>query len=278
MSGFTRNDDYYLPGGGPFFMRGSTEVGCLCLHGLQAVPQEMLWLGKYLAGQGYTVYGPRIAGHGTDITQLRPTQWEDWYGSALDGYTILRQQCRKVFVIGLSMGGALALHLGTREQPDGVVALAAPLGFDQALLPYARFLKRGWRYTAKNRDEHFERIDSRLRRIQAAQGEPEVGRVSYGHFPLASLAELHEMMQIVRERLPRLTMPLQLVYSEGDQTVPFWNLEAVRSGVGTPPADVRVLTLHQSDHLLTLDEEMDTVFETVASFVATYAAAPVQAE
>ena len=272
MSGFTRNDAYYHPGGAPFFFPGGDEVGCLCLHGLQALPQEMLWLGKYLAGQGYTVYGPRIAGHGTDITHLRRTHWEDWYGSALDGYTILRQMCRKVFVIGLSMGGALALHLGTREQPDGVAALAAPLGFDQAMLPYARYLKWVWRYTAKNLDENFYRIDKRMRQIQSAQGEPEIGRAAYGHFPVASLAELYEMMGIVKGRLSRLTAPIQLVYSEGDRTVPFWNLEAVRSGVGTPPEHVHALTLQRSDHLLTLDVDMDTVFETVASFVARYAA------
>jgi carboxylesterase len=277
MSGFTQNDVYYLPGGAPFFFRGNDEVGCLCLHGLQAVPQEVLWLGKYLAGQGYTVYGPRIAGHGTDITQLRQTHWENWYGSALDGYTILRQQCRKVFVIGLSMGGTLALHLGTRERPDGVAALAAPLGFDQTMLPYARYLKLVWRYTAKHLDENFTRIDTRMRQIQAAQGEPEIGRAAYGHFPVASLAELYEMMGIVKARLPHLTMPLQLVYSEGDRTVPFWNLDAVQSGVGTPPEHVRVQRLTRSDHLLTLDEEMDTVFETVASFVAHYAAEPVRA-
>jgi len=40
---------------------------------------------------------------------------------------------------------------------------------------------------------------------------------------------------------------------------------------GTPPADLHRLRLSRSDHLLTLDEEMETVFETVAGFVDNYA-------
>ncbi len=271
MSGFTTNESYYIPGGAPFFFQGNSGVGCLCLHGLQALPQEMLWLGKHLAAQGHTVYGPRIAGHGTDITHLRRATWQDWYGSALDGYTLLRGLCRKVFVIGLSMGGALALNLGTREQPDGVVSLAGPIGFDQALMPYARYLKVVWHYTAKNPDENFRRIDSRMRTIQAQRGEPEIGRAGYGHFPVAALAELYAMMGVVTERLPRLTAPLQLIYSEGDRTVPFWNLAKIASLAGTPKDRLHTLALKQSDHLLTLDVEMDTVFDTVAAFVARYA-------
>ena len=270
MSGFTRDEQYYIPGGAPFFFPGN-DVGCLCVHGLQALPQEMLWLGKHLAAQGYTVYGPRVAGHGTDITQLRRMHWEDWYGSVLDGYTLLRQMCRKVFVIGLSAGGALSLNLGTREQPDGVVSLAGPIGFDQQMMPYTRYLKYVWRYTNKNQDANFHRMNDRMRAIQAEQGEPEIGRASYGHFPVASLAELYEMMEIIKPRLPRLTMPLQLIYSENDHTVPFWNMAAIQAQVGTPPEHLHTLALQQSDHLLTLDVEMETVFATVTDFVARYA-------
>ena len=264
------DSDYYMPGGRPFFFRGN-DVGCLCVHGLQALPQEVRWLGEYLAGQGYTVYGPRLAGHGTTIADLRRMTWRDWYGSVLDGYTLLRQQCRKVFVLGLSLGGTLSLLLGTREQPDGVVAMAAPLELDQPLMSYARWLKWVWHYTSKHLDERFYRIDARLRELQTARGEPVIGRAAYGHFPVASLAELYDLMQVTTRRLPELTAPLLLIYSEGDQTVPMRNLEKVAGRVGTPEADLHTLRLTQSDHLLTLDVEMETVFEAAADFAARYA-------
>lgn len=261
---------YYMPGGEPFFMRGG-DVGCLCVHGLNAVPQEVLWLGKHLAAQGYTVYGPRLTGHGTSIQDMRHTTWHDWYGVVLDGYRLLRQQCSKVFVLGLSLGGLLSLQLGTREQPDGIVDMAGPLMLDQAMLPYTRYLKTVWHYTNKNLDENHYRIDRRMRAIQERQGEPIIGRAAYGHFPVASLAEMYALQQATRPNLSALTSPLMLVYSAGDQTVPVENLDMVANGVGTPEKDLHRLKLEKSDHLLTLDEEMDTVFETVSGFIDHYA-------
>ncbi|MBN2471921.1 MAG: alpha/beta fold hydrolase [Anaerolineae bacterium] len=262
---------YYMPGGAPFFFRGD-DVGCLCVHGLNANPQEMLWLGKHLAGHGYTVYGPRLTGHGTSIEDMRHTTWHDWYGVVLDGYRLLRQQCRRVFVLGLSLGGLLSLHLGTREQPDGLAVLAGPLFLNQPLLPYARYLKYFQPYTRKNLDENHYRIDERMRTIQARQGEPVIGRSAYGHFPMASLAEMYDLQQVTGAQLSALTAPLMLVYSEGDRTVPVENLAQIVGAVGTPAADLHQLKLEESDHLLTLDIEKDTVFETVASFIDHYAA------
>ncbi len=270
MSRSSGGASFYLPGGAPFFFRGG-PVGCLCLHGLQAVPQEVRWLGERLAAQGCTVYGPRLAGHGTSVADLRRTTWQDWYGSALDGYHILRGQCRRVFVLGLSLGGLLALYLAAQEQPDGVVSMASMLELDLPLLPYARYLKWLWRYTRKRRDAHFHRIDARLREIQARRGEPVIGRASYGQFPIASLAELYALMQVARPRLPALTAPLLLIHSEADRTVPVRNQALIAGLVGTPKEDLHTLRLRTCDHLLTLDVEMDTVFEAVTAFVARYA-------
>jgi carboxylesterase len=269
MASSNQDRAYYMPGGEPFFFRGN-DIGCLCVHGLNANPQEMLWLGKHLAAQDYTVYGPRLTGHGTSIEDMRHTTWHDWYGVVLDGYRILRHQCRKVFVLGLSLGGLLTLHLGTREQPDGLVSLAGPLVLDQPMLPYAHLMKFVQPYTKKDLDENHYRIDRRMRAIQEKQGEPVIGRSAYGHFPLASLAEMYALQQVTLPALSRLKSPLMLIYSEGDRTVPFQNLELAASHVGTPPADLHRLKLTQSDHLLTLDEEMDTVFETVSGFIDHY--------
>jgi carboxylesterase len=272
MAQWNANGTYYLPGGEPFYFAGN-RVGCLCLHGLNAVPQEVLWLGKRLAAQGYTVYGPRMAGHGTRISDMRRTTWEDWYGSALDGYRMLRQQCDQVFVMGLSMGGLMSLHLGVREEPDGVVSMAGPLELDNMMLPYARYLKFVWHYTRKNLDENHWRIDRRMREIQEQQHEPVIGRAAYGHFPVASLAELYALGQLTHDNLHRLTAPLLAIYSSGDRTVPIRNLDMVVSRAGTPREDVHKLQLEKSDHLLTLDVEMETVFETVIGFLGHYATA-----
>src|SRR5574341_519163 len=113
-----------LNGAERFFYPGN-DIGCLVLHGFTGTPGEVRWLGRHLNKQGYTFYGPRLAGHGTHVGDMAYPTWREWYLDALAGYHLLLRQCRKIFVTGLSMGGALALALASREAVDGVAGLAA---------------------------------------------------------------------------------------------------------------------------------------------------------
>src|SRR5262245_48176890 len=114
-----------MTGAEPFYFRGG-PIGCLCMHGLSASPQEMYWLGASLAEHGLTVYGARMYGHGVTPDYLLHMRWQDWYLSLLDGYHLLKRTCDQVFVLGFSVGGLLALRLAAAEQVTGVVAMAVP--------------------------------------------------------------------------------------------------------------------------------------------------------
>ncbi|NIV34797.1 MAG: alpha/beta fold hydrolase, partial [Anaerolineae bacterium] len=86
----------------------------MLLHGFTGTPHGMRQLGEYLAGQGYTVHGPRLFGHATQEGDLVRARFHDWMASAEDGYYLLRPNTEHLFVLGLSMGGALALLLAAR--------------------------------------------------------------------------------------------------------------------------------------------------------------------
>ena len=128
-------------GAEPFFYPGS-DVGCLLIHGFTASPQEVSGLGRWLAAAGLTVNGVLLAGHGTTPSDLNETTWRDWYASVETGYWRLAAHCRSVFVLGLSLGGALSLHLAAHRPVAGVVAMAAPLEVGEPLLPLASTIGR----------------------------------------------------------------------------------------------------------------------------------------
>ena len=72
-------------GAEPFFLNGNGkhgDVGCVCVHGFTASPEEMRWLGEYLNARGLTVYGPRLAGHGLTPERMRTQHWLDFHSSA----------------------------------------------------------------------------------------------------------------------------------------------------------------------------------------------------
>lgn len=261
-----------MAGAEPFYFPGSGDsgaIGVLCLHGLTATPDEVRWLGQYLNEEkGFTVYGPRITGHGSHYRDLGHLQWQDWYLLALDGFHVLRQQCRQVYVAGLSMGALLTLLLGAAEQVDGLVVMAAPVTLpDARLLPYARWLKlvRPYIHLPDRTD-----FPERLRLQQAERGESTYGRLRYNVWATRALQELNELMRVVNLHLPGVQEPTLLMYSTKDETVPLINQEHVRSRLGSTVIETH--TFERSGHILTQDYDHQEVFERAGDFIERVAA------
>lgn len=251
----------YMPGAEPYWHSGA-DTGCLVLHGFTASPAEVRWLSEYLAGQGHTVYAPRLAGHGTTPESLARTRWQDWYAAALDGYWMLRATCQRVVVVGHSMGGLLALLLASDQPVAGVAALAAPIRFS-GQTRHARWIYRVRPYTDQTDRTGFP---ERLRQAQLARGEAPTGRVRYDRWPTRAVAELVTLSDVTRDRLEQVSAPLLLVNSAADPTVPADHAGMIAAAVAS--ADVERHMLHTCQHILTQDVEHETVFALVAAFVA----------
>ena len=251
-----------MPGAEPFFLPGG-PVGCLCLHGITASPDEMRWFGEHLNGQGVTVYGPRIAGHGAHYTHLRTTRWQDWYLSALDGYHLLRQQCERVVVAGLSMGGLLSLLIAANEDVDRVIVMASPLKLtSERLIRMAPVIKlmRPFIHLPDRTD-----FPKRLQVERQARGETLDGRVRYTTWATQALQELYTLVGTVKTHLPQVTAPALLMYSTQDETVSYGNMALVQQGLGSTHIETETFT--RSGHILTQDYDHKAVFDRAARFI-----------
>src|SRR5262249_2909794 len=129
----------------PFFLPGG-PTGVLLTHGFTSSPAEVRPLGAFLAEQGYTVYGPRLAGHGTAPEDLRTTNWPDWVAAARGGIAELRTAgCERIALIGLSLGGTISLYLAAHEPGAylGVVTMNSPVYLPPVFAPALRWLGMG---------------------------------------------------------------------------------------------------------------------------------------
>lgn len=250
-----------VDGGESFFYRGG-ETGCLCLHGFTASPAEVRWLGGHLAGEGLTVYGPRLPGHATDYRDLSHYRWQDWYAASLDGLKLLRSQCKRVLVVGHSMGGLLALLLGATTAVDGLVVMAAPVLFRNRQMAMTWWLKYPLPYTDQTDRSKLIQV---IHEEQTRRGEPTYGRIRYNLWSTAAVGELYRLSNVTRERLGEVKAPLMAIYSAADRTVAIENRDLVVKGVGS--AVVEVHTLQTSDHILPQDVERETVFRLTADFI-----------
>jgi carboxylesterase len=252
-------------GAEPFFYRGNGKVGCLCLHGFTASPDEVRWLGECLSGAGVTTYGPRLFAHGYRNQDMLRVRWEDWYMSALDAYHVLKNQCEQIFVAGLSMGGLLSLMLASQVETAGVIAMAAPLytyptNPPLELAPFLKWVRR-WNVVGEN-----QALIDRLAAEQPRRGFPAVGRVRYDLWSTHAIGEFYKTSLLAFDALPHITAPMLLVYAPKDDAVPIGNIEWIkRHAVNAVQIDTVIL--RESGHIVTQDVECDEVFDAAIKFV-----------
>jgi len=248
-----------LPGAEPFlFPRGRT--GCLLLHGFTAAPHEMVRLGAHLANNGYTVLGPRLAGHGTSLDDLARTRWTDWLASAEDGLNLLRGMCDRIVLMGMSMGGLLSVLLAADQPPAGLVLMSTPVTLLQS--PLRRWLKP------------LSLIVPRVKKGPPDWFDPSVNaeRVAYPAYSTRAAAEVQDLITHVRATLPLVTVPTLILHSRNDTFVVPANAELLLSWLGAK--NKKLLMVENSNHLITLDATRQQVFEAARAFVRRVAGSP----
>lgn len=116
-----------LQGAEPYFWPGTRGKGVLLVHGFTGSPSELRELGEILHRKGYTVEGLLLKGHGTDPRDLLEVKAEQWEEQVRQGVAHLKETCAQVTVIGLSMGGLLALYAGAATSADKLVVISTPI-------------------------------------------------------------------------------------------------------------------------------------------------------
>jgi carboxylesterase len=235
----------------PFLFKGD-DLGFLLIHGFTGTPKEMRLLGEYLAKQGHTVLGIRLAGHATRIEDMRRARWQDWAASVEDGVAMLKTCCSKVVSVGLSMGGALSMYAAANFSVDAAVAISAPYAVDDKRLPLLRPLSIVKPYISKG---HSDMKDEK----QAAE------HANYILYPTRSIIELDELLQATRMGLPAISIPVLLIHSKADQGVPIQNLDRYYEHIGSKQKSKVVL--EKSGHVVTEDIEREVAFHAISDFV-----------
>lgn len=244
---------HVIPGAEEFYFEGGT-IGCLLVHGFTGSPSEMRLLGEDLAQDGYSVYGVRLAGHGTSPEDMRETNYMHWYKSVEQGWQEMKKNCSKVFVIGLSMGGILALHLAANRPVDGVVTLSAPIYINNNklfLLPIYRLFRT---YETKSR--------------KAMPVDPKYS-ISYDRTPLRCVSSLLDLIEAVKPRLSQVAVPVLIMQSKTEHTVKPASAEYIYEHL-TGTQEKKLYWLSESGHVVTLDKERHIVHEEVKSFLEQY--------
>lgn len=237
---------FYYPGGSP---------GCLLIHGFTGSPKEMQPLGEYLAKKGFAVLGVRLFAHATCPDDMNRARWEDWAASVEDGWHYLQGAVEDMVLIGLSMGGVLALYHAARLPVLGVAALSTP--YQLMADPRMHIMKYIWRL--------FPFISKGESDWQDPRQTEE--HFSYDMYPTRSVYELRDLLGEMRAVLPTIDMPVLLMHSKMDKSVSPDNMALIYEDLQVPEDKKSMIWLEKSGHVLTRDIEKARVFEHILSFI-----------
>ncbi len=225
------------------------DIGVLLVHGFTSSPLEMQPLAGYLAGQGYSVYNVRLAGHASDYHYLNMTSYDDWYDSVKYGLFTLRRNCKKVFAAGSSMGGLISLMTAHLNGLDGVVLMAPCIKIKAPLTSVTPLLSRIMPYMPK------------------IGFDMQYSDIFYHTWPMKGVAELYRFTKYVEKVTADFSMPLLGFQFPGDMIVSAGATKNFFSRVGSK--DKLYVEFPRKDgqtHILTshLNQHRDEMFANIA--------------
>jgi carboxylesterase len=246
-----------MPGAEPFFHSGGSTAVLLC-HGFTGNPSSMRPWADYLAAAGLTVSLPRLPGHGTTWQEMARTRWQDWYAEVDRAYEELRGQAGEIFVMGLSMGAALALRLA-ELRGDGIAGLVLvnpSLTADNALARLAPL---------------FGRVVPSVKGIGSDIKKEGAHELAYDRIPGPAAASLASLWKLTKQRLGDVSQPVLAYHSSADHVVGPASMRILREAL--PAGQLTVRELGNSYHVATLDNDADEIFAGSLEFVRAHSRA-----
>ena len=230
-----------------FMIDKGSEKAVLLLHGFTASPWEVRELGEFLAENGFTVYAPLIAGHGTSPENLAETSWQDWYRSAEQGYAMLKGKADCVYVGGVSTGGSLALLLAAEHDTCGVISISSTVYLQDWKANFAVIAKYFIPYTTRPLND-------------------EDAKYYYEERPTAGVAQLMNLISETKKRIGDIKEKVLILQAKGDRTVNPASADYIFENIGSEKKEKVIF--ENGQHVMIRDENLkEEAFAIILGFV-----------
>lgn len=259
--------DGVLPGAGPLAMRRSGRRAVLLLHGGGDTPQTLRYLAEHLHERGYCVRAPLLPGHGrtlADFASPRHANATAWLEAARAEYEDLRRSHEWVAIVGLSMGGAIAVRLAAGRSDVPALVLVAPYLQMPPKVRRAALLSHFWGAFRP----YVESTDG----ISIHDPREQARSLAYGYFTPAALRALAATVEAARNALPHVSAPTLVINSRQDNRIPVAAAEEAYARLGAP--EKRLQWVEGAGHVITVDYGRDAVFEDAAAWLLAHHGPP----
>lgn len=228
------------------------KVGVLVLHGFLGNLKTIEYQVQFFRTQGFLVETPSLRGHNTVYTDLDKVKFTDWIEDAESAYKNLLSKANKVFVFGLSMGGALSLYLEAQhpEILGGILVNHALSLYPNWKLKFLPIIKYFVKYIYSPGSDIKDKTQKNL---------------AYEYIPTGALLEFLRLISLVKKELPLVTQPQLIFKSIEDHVIPQDSVEITLKSISSKQKEV--VFLKNSYHVATADFDKDIICEKSLEFI-----------
>jgi len=242
-----------LPGAGTIDLQEEGSHGVLLLHGFGDTPQTLALLARRLRKSRHSVLAPLLPGHGRSMESFGKSRATEWIAAAKDAYIEMRSRHDSVSVLGLSMGGALAVLLAAEQHEIPALILIAPYLGMPALVRLAAATHWLWGGFAGE-------VNARNPRSIHDPIEREKN-LAYGAVTGRELHELSVVVRRARKALATVRAPTLIIQSREDPRCPPEVARFVLEALGS--AEKKLVWTEGAGHIITVDYGRERVFGEV---------------
>ncbi len=229
-------------------------LGVLILHGFTSSLATVGQLAPRVERLGMPYRMPVLRGHGTRPEDLVGVHWRDWVVDADAALASLLEESERAAIVGLSMGGLVALVLGVdrADRVAGIVAVAPALRLASPLTPLAGLVARVRPWTNVP---------------NAAFEDRELAKLSsnYTRAPTAAVVELVQLGRVAQERTAELRVPLLMLAARRDRVTSVAHTERVFTSAVS--ANKQLVWFERTGHEMLQDLERERVMDEIETFL-----------
>jgi len=237
------------------------KTGVLFIHGYTGAPYEVEPFVDYVqARTDWLVSVVTLPGHGEQL-ELTEMLAEDWTMEAEIAIRKLMPQVDRLYVVGFSMGGLIAMYLSLRYPVERLVLLSAA----------AKYIAPGQML------QDIREITVDLLKKQADQN-PVYMRYhqKVGKTPLRSAYQFTRVLKLVEPYYSKITIPVCLVQGKKDGIVPFQAAEYLYEQLGS---EQKVLIFSEGGkHHICYSDDCEDWFAQALAFLDQPIAIPEQVQ
>lgn len=226
------------------------KTGLLCIHGFTGGPYEIEPFVQNIEEKtDWIVKVPTLPGHGPTLSLTELTA-EIWMMEAEQALRLLQKQVDRVFVVGFSMGGLIALYLSLRYKIDRLVLLSAS----------AKYIK-GVQILEDVKDIVADVVQGNL----STNAFYHLYEYKLTHTPIRAAIEFMRVVKMVEPYYESVTVPVCIVQGKKDGIVPFTSAQYLYDRLGSE--EKSMVTSECGKHLICYSEDCDEWFDEVLSFL-----------